>query len=162
MGLPALKAWEALLVVVGVALVPALAIGDTGLRPSSAAVANTDSAFVAVTSLGPSAASPIVLVNSNDFEAAAVRVQNNLGASILVQVSLVENPGGRFVLAWPQANLGPGAAIEFKLQDDASPHSRTCTSVVVRVVATMQGPGGAREGQATIDSRVHVQVGNRC
>jgi len=156
------KAWEGALIVIGLLMAPVLAYTETGARTQQAAVVSDTSAFVAVTNLAPSSQSPLVLNTGNDFEANALTVRNLMSSTIRVQASLIENPGGRFTLPNPNAVLGVGASATLKIQDDVTPHSRTCTSVVVRLDVTVQDAGGARQGHVVLDRRVFLQVGARC
>lgn len=157
-----MKAWEGALIVIGLLMAPVLAYTETGARTQQAAVASDASAFVAVTNHAPTSQAPLLLNNGNTFEADAITVRNLMSTTVRVHVSLVENPGGRFVLAKPDSVLGVGSSITFKVQDDVTPHSRTCTSVVIRIDATIESGGNVRQGHVVMDRRVFVQVGARC
>lgn len=154
----------AILIALALTLTPVLAF-DAGLggdRANAAAVTDDSGAFLVVTNLAPSAAAPLVLSNGNGFEANALSAGNGYTATTILQATLLNDAGGRFKISNPTATLAPGATHTFKVEDQASPHTRGCFALTFRVDAYLGGTGPARAGHATVDRVVHVQVGNRC
>jgi hypothetical protein len=152
------------LAVAALSLTPVLAFdaASTGGRAHASAVAADGSAYLAVTNLGPSAASPVLLVTANDFEDNAMTLRNQYTAPVAVQATLATNPDGRFVLPNPSATLAPGAQHTLKIQDDHPQHPRVCTSVTVRVDGYVGGAGPAREGHSVVSRAVFVKVRATC
>lgn len=155
---------HAILLALALTLTPVLAFdaGMGGNRTDAAAVTADSGAFLAITNLGPNPAAPIVLNNGNDFEDDLLSTGNAYATTAVLQATLLNDQGGRFKISNPTATLAPGATHTFKVEDQASPHTRGCFALTLRVEADLGGAGSARVGHASIDRLVHVQVGSRC
>lgn len=155
---------HAVLIALALTLTPVLAFdaGQNGDRGNAAAVTADSGAFLTLTNLAPSPAAPVVLNTGNDFEENVLSAGNAYTATTTLQATLLNDEEGRFKISNPTATLAPGAEHTFKIEDQASRHSRGCFALTLRVDAYLGGTGSARAGHATIDRVVHVQVGNRC